>query len=137
MLGLSTKTIYAVAALYELDLRGSDKAVKIKDIASAAAIPQNFLEQILLSLKKAGILQSTKGAYGGYKLNKPLNEITLVNIIDILEDGYFQKEHKTGNAALSLFWDAILTKSTLNLDISLSEFKTYRNQINQTLDFSI
>lgn len=137
MLGLSTKTFYAVAALYALDLKRHDKATKIKEIASSANIPQNFLEQILLSLKKSGILVSIKGAHGGYKLNRSLSEITLADIIKILEDSYFQSTCKTDNSVLKLFWDDIQEKTQTNFDIPLSEFKTYRNKINQTLDFSI
>ncbi len=137
MLGLSTKTLYAVAALYELDLKKSDQATKIKEIAANANVPQNFLEQILLSLKKSGILVSIKGAHGGYKLNRPLSEITLGDIIEILEDSYFQSTCKTDNSVLKLFWDDIQEKTQTNFDIPLSEFKTYRNKINQTLDYSI
>lgn len=137
MLGLSTKTFYAVAALYALDLKTHDKATKIKEIASLANVPQNFLEQILLSLKKSGILVSIKGAHGGYKLNRPLSEITLGDIIEILEDSYFQSTCKTDNSVLKLFWDDIQEKTQTNFDIPLSEFKTYRNKINQTLDYSI
>jgi len=137
LLGLSSKTFYAIAALYVLDLKGGEKATKIKDIAATANIPQNFLEQILLALKKNGILLSIKGAHGGYKLNRPLAEITVSNIIEILEDGYFQNDCKTGNSALKLFWDDIQEKSHAHFNISLSEFKTYRNKINQTLDYSI
>ncbi len=136
-MGLSTKTLYALAALYELDLQGSNKATKIKEIASNANIPQNFLEQILLSLKKSGILISIKGAHGGYKLNLPLSDITLFDIVQILEDGYFQTSCKTDNSALKLFWEDIQEKSRANFNIPLSEFITYRNKINQTLDFSI
>ena len=137
MLGLSTKTLYAIAALNELDLQGGDKAIKIKEIASGANIPQNFLEQILLTLKKSGILISTKGAHGGYKLNQSLSKITLADIIDILEDGYFQTACKTENAAIKLFWEDIEKKSRIHFDIPLSELTNYRNKINQTLDFSI
>jgi len=137
MFGLSTKTYYAIAALYELDSRGSDKAIKIKEIATSANIPQNFLEQILLALKKSGILLSIKGAHGGYKLNSPLSQITLADIIEILEDGYFQSTCKTENDVLKLFWNDIQVKTKTNFNIPLSEFKTYRSKINQTLDFSI
>ena len=137
MLGLSTKTFYAVAALYTLELKESNKAIKIKEIASSANIPQNFLEQILLSLKKSGILMSIKGAHGGYKLNRPLSEITLGNIIEILEDNYFQSSCKTDNDVLRFFWDDIQEKTQKNFDIPLCDFKTYSNKINQTLDFNI
>ena len=51
MIGISSKTIYAIAALQELDLIPDNEVLKIKEIAANASIPQNFLEQILLELK--------------------------------------------------------------------------------------
>ena len=142
MLGLSSKTAYAVAALFELDQKSPEEATKIKEIATAANIPQNFLEQILLALKKAGVLTSTKGAHGGYKLSKPLTEITLTEItlaeiIGILEDGYFDERCKTDNDALKLFWNDIRKHALEAFDIPLSELRRYRNQVNQTLDYTI
>ncbi|MCB4762281.1 MAG: Rrf2 family transcriptional regulator, partial [Sulfurovum sp.] len=58
MIGISTKTIYAVAALRELENASGNDVLKIKEIAARASIPQNFLEQILLELRKQGILLS-------------------------------------------------------------------------------
>jgi len=81
MVGISSKTIYAIAALQELGSIDSDKVLKIKEIAINANIPQNFLEQILLELKKQGLLTSIKGAHGGYKLAKPLKDITLKDVV--------------------------------------------------------
>ena len=65
MIGISSKTIYAVAALQELGSIPDKEVLKIKEIAANASIPQNFLEQILLELKKQGLLTSIKGAHGG------------------------------------------------------------------------
>ena len=55
MIGISSKTIYAIAALQELGSIQEDEVLKIKEIAANASIPQNFLEQILLELKKQGL----------------------------------------------------------------------------------
>ena len=136
MIGLSAKTFYAVAALYDLDSREEGKATKIKDIAISANIPQNFLEQILLELKKSGILLSVKGAYGGYKLNRDLSEITLANVVEIVEDSYFESVCKTQNYALKQFWNSFKEKSYTNFDIPLSELKKYED-INGNLDYVI
>jgi len=85
MTGISTKTIYAVAALHELSMIDEESVLKIKVIAERANVPQNFLEQILLELRKQNILISIKGAHGGYKLAKPLKDITLKDIVMVLE----------------------------------------------------
>ncbi|MEY3090699.1 MAG: hypothetical protein RL113_1015 [Pseudomonadota bacterium] len=95
MIGMSSKTFYAIAALHELGSIAEGEVMKIKEIAEKASIPQNFLEQILLELKKQGLLKSIKGAYGGYKLAKSLKEITLREIVTILESDIFSKEYQT------------------------------------------
>ncbi|NOX14629.1 MAG: Rrf2 family transcriptional regulator [Epsilonproteobacteria bacterium] len=137
MVGITTKTIYATAALYQLSFCGQDETLKIKDIAEKANIPQRFLEQILLELKKKGILISTKGAFGGYKLAKPLEDIKLRDIMMILENDNCSDICKTNNSVLKLFWKELQTNLNTVFDIPLSEFKKYEEKINQTLNFSI
>jgi len=99
MIGISSKTIYAVAALQELGSIPDNKVLKIKEIAANASIPQNFLEQILLELKKQGLLTSIKGAHGGYKLAKSLKDITLKDVVLILESDIFADNYQTDNQA--------------------------------------
>ena len=137
MIGISSKTIYAVAALQELDAISGDEVLKIKDIAANASIPQNFLEQILLELKKQGILTSIKGAHGGYKLAKDLKDITLKDILLILESDIFSDNCKTDNAALKLFWEDLRQNVSSQFEIPLSELKNYQLKANQTLNYSI
>lgn len=60
MLGISSKTVYAIAALKELGRVPEDEVLKIKEIAANANIPQNFLEQILLELKNKAYLPVPK-----------------------------------------------------------------------------
>lgn len=137
MIGISTKTVYAVAALYELGTIEAGKVLKIKEIAANASIPQNFLEQILLELRKEGILSSIKGAHGGYKLAKELKDITLKEVMETLETDAFSDVCKTDNPALKLFW-ADITQSMSDLfEIPLSELKDYQLKVNKALDFSI
>lgn len=137
MLGISNKTIYAIAALQELDNIEKDKVLKIKEIASHANIPQNFLEQILLEMKKQGLLISTKGAHGGYKLAKALKDITLKDVVIILESDIFSDICKTDNAGLQLFWQAFLEDAMKSFEIPLSELRTFQLKATQTLNYSI
>lgn len=137
MIGISSKTVYAVAALQELGSVEGNKLLKIKEIATNASIPQNFLEQILLELKKQGILTSTKGAHGGYKLAKKLNDITLKDIVVILESDSFSDVCKTENAALKLFWEDLKQNVKSVFDVPLSELKNYQLKANETLNYSI
>jgi Rrf2 family cysteine metabolism transcriptional repressor len=137
MIGISSKTIYAIAALQELGSIPDNKVLKIKEIAANASIPQNFLEQILLELKKQGILTSIKGAHGGYKLAKELKDITLKDVLLILESDIFSDNCKTDNAALKLFWEDLKQNVSSLFEIPLSELKNYQLKADQTLNYSI
>ena len=82
----SAKTEYGAIAVLELARHwNSGETVRIRDIVSAHNVPARFLVQILLQLKAAGLLLSSRGAYGGYRLAVPPNEISLGDIVRILE----------------------------------------------------
>lgn len=137
MIGISSKTIYAIAALQQLGDVSDKEVLKIKEIAAQASIPQNFLEQILLELKKQGLLVSIKGAYGGYRLAKSLQDITLKDVVLILESDIFSDIDQKDNPSLQLFWDDLKQKALTLFEIPLSELKEYQYKINQTLNYSI
>lgn len=137
MIGISSKTIYAIAAFQQLGDISDKEVLKIKEIAAKASIPQNFLEQILLELKKQGLLVSIKGAYGGYRLAKSLQDITLKEVVLILESDIFSDIDQKDNPALQLFWDDLKQKALTLFEIPLSELKEYQYKVNQTLNYSI
>jgi len=78
---LNKKTQYAIKSLIFLAEHEPYTPVLISDIASKKKIPLKFLENILLELKKEGILESKKGKGGGYFLKIPANKIPLADII--------------------------------------------------------
>ena len=83
---LSKRGEYGLRAMIDLaDWTSETQVVQIKDIATQEKIPVKFLEQILLTLKNAGLLQSKMGVGGGYYLAKPPEEITLGQIVRILD----------------------------------------------------
>lgn len=83
-MNISAKTEYACIAVLELASRyDQGKPVRIREIAEANGIPSRFLVQILLQLKSAGIVGSTRGAAGGYQLVKPPGEITLAEVMAV------------------------------------------------------
>jgi len=84
-LRLSTKGEYASRAMLELALRYADGPLHIRDISAAQDIPERFLEQILLSLKRAGYLRSKKGPNGGYFLAKPPTRISVAEVIRVMD----------------------------------------------------
>jgi Rrf2 family protein len=80
----TAKADYAVRAAVELAAVG-DGPVKAEQIADAQGIPLNFLENILAELRRAGIVQSRRGAAGGYLLALPPEEVSLADIIRAVE----------------------------------------------------
>ena len=82
---ISKKTKYGLTALIHLSQRYQRGPVLIEDLAKREALPKKFLETILLELKNKGILQSKKGKGGGYFLWKKQEDISMGEVIRILE----------------------------------------------------
>jgi len=82
---LSKKTRYAMVALARLAKEYGNGPIQIKDISVGENIPKSFLENILLELRKMGILGSQLGKSGGYYLLKKPEEVSLANIIEHFE----------------------------------------------------
>jgi Rrf2 family protein len=85
-MNLSAKTEYACLAMLQLAVDfESGEPVQIRHIADQNGIPARFLVQILLQLKGAGLVASTRGAAGGYRLARPPREISLGDVIEVIE----------------------------------------------------
>jgi Rrf2 family protein len=82
---LSKRTQYSLRALYSLTRHYGKGPTLISQLAEDEAIPKKFLEQILLSLKNLGLVSSKKGKGGGYQLAQPPEQITLANVIRMME----------------------------------------------------
>ncbi len=83
---LSAKTEYACLAMLQLaDDYSTGEPVQIRRIAAKHGIPSRFLVQILLQLKGVGLVASTRGAAGGYRLARSPHEITLAEVIEVME----------------------------------------------------
>lgn len=82
---LSKRTQYSLRALYALTRGYGRGPMLISQLAEDEAIPKKFLEQILLSLKGLGLVDSKKGKGGGYMLVQPPDQITLASVIRMIE----------------------------------------------------
>lgn len=83
---ISAKTEYACIAVLELAARHDrGEPVRIRDIAESHGIPSRFLVQILLQLKNAGLVASVRGAAGGYQLARQPEEITLLDVMSVVD----------------------------------------------------
>jgi Rrf2 family protein len=86
---ISAKGEYAAKAVLHLSLQ-YPRVVTIHDVAESHRIPVKYLEHILLTLKKAGLLKSHRGVHGGYALARPPKEISIGEVLRVV-DGKFSQ----------------------------------------------
>lgn len=128
MAGVSTKGLYGLAAMYELSLASTDKPMQIKEIAANGDIPHNYLEQLLSSLRKAGLVTSIRGAYGGYFLSRKAEEISVLEVLEVLEGSICKMEMKTSSPVLEMFWEDTRSKVQELFSLKLSDLdRNYQN----------
>jgi len=112
MLSITTKSPYALRALTELATIGAEHPIPIGELARRREIPVQFLEQLFAVLRRAGVLRSQRGVKGGYSFAREPSEITVLEIVELL-DG------KLGAGAESIFSEAaeaaraVLSNSTI------------------------
>src|SRR5215475_7485982 len=82
---ISQKGLYALQAMMMLARHYNQGAIRIRDIAYEEELPEKFLELILLELKNARMVESVRGAKGGYQLRRPPSEIYLSEIIRLID----------------------------------------------------
>ena len=134
----SAKAEYACLASLELAARwGDTKPVRLADIADKHDISRRFLVQILLQLKGAGLIASTRGASGGYQLARPPDRITLGDIMGVIEraepnPASLKADPTPLATALHDVWDAIaatrqklLNETTLAHIVSIGQGLQY------------
>ena len=104
---LSTKGRYGLRALVDLAVNSREEAVCIQSIADRQNISESYLEQLMRLLRKAGLVQSVRGAGGGYRLARPADSISVGDVLRALEGDLeavnckaFQKEHPCEGADL-------------------------------------
>lgn len=84
LISITSKSRYAVVALAEL-ARAGDRPVPIKELAERREIPEQFLEQLFSTLRRNGLLTSHRGMRGGYTLSRPPEEITVLEVVQVLD----------------------------------------------------
>jgi len=83
---VSAKAEYACLAVLALARQGPEAPpLRIREISGKYAIPERYLVQILLQLKGAGLVASTRGAFGGYRLARPASSISLSEILGVID----------------------------------------------------
>jgi Rrf2 family transcriptional regulator, cysteine metabolism repressor len=85
VISITTKSPYALQALAELGRTGSDGPVPIGELARRRDIPVQFLEQLFAVLRRSGVLRSQRGVKGGYSFARRPAEITVLELVELLD----------------------------------------------------
>jgi Rrf2 family protein len=81
----STKSEYGVRVMVELARRGGAEPVALAEIAEHEGLPLAYLEHLVARLRRAGLVESRRGAHGGYLLARPSAQITMAEVVEALE----------------------------------------------------
>jgi len=107
VISITSKSPYALRALAELGRTGAAGPVPIGELARRRDIPVQFLEQLFATLRRAGILRSHRGVKGGYTFARPGTEITVLEIVELLDgplgggaEGVFSEAAEAARAVL-------------------------------------
>jgi Rrf2 family transcriptional regulator, cysteine metabolism repressor len=85
VLSITSKSPYAIRALVELHRIGDEVPVPIAELAKRGETPQQFLEQLFATLRRAGVLRSQRGVKGGYSFARPAAQITVLEVVEQLD----------------------------------------------------
>jgi len=113
MISITTKSPYALSALVELHRHGERGPVPIAELARRRDIPVQFLEQLFATLRRAGIVHSQRGVKGGYTFARPPGEITVLELVELL-DG------PLGGGAIGVFADAARAARSVLADSTIA-----------------
>ncbi len=123
---LTARSEYALLALVYLARNESEGYISVDTIAQAQKIPPKFLEQLMLALKRAHFLRSTKGQHGGYQLAKKPDQITLAEVIRLFDGALAPTESVSEN-----FYESTPIEKEKKLT---RVFKDIRDYVSQKLE---
>lgn len=100
-MNLSKSVLYGIAALLELADHRSEAPLCAAAIASRTGMPSRYLMEIMKSMRDAGLVTSTRGSGGGYKLSRPLSRISVYHIYEAIAGHHPQEQLPTDAFAAS------------------------------------
>jgi Rrf2 family cysteine metabolism transcriptional repressor len=134
---LSARAAYGLAAALVLAEKRSQGPVQIREIAEQQSIPQHYLEQILVTLKRSGLVESFRGAQGGYALARGPSAIRIDEVLAALDGALAVVPEARRDDGLAFFWDELEQGIAGLMDLSLEDLLLRRQRAVGTLDFSI
>jgi Rrf2 family protein len=114
MISITSKSPYAVSALVELHRHGDVGPVPIGELARRGEIPVQFLEQLFATLRRGGLLRSQRGVKGGYSFARPSSEITVLEVVELLEG-------PLGHDAKGVFANAAMAARTVLAESTIAD----------------
>jgi Rrf2 family protein len=128
---------YGLLAMYELANHDRATPMDATSIAKSADIPKNYLNQLMIKLKKADLIQSIRGKNGGFVLIKDPKDISVKDILLALEGDMLINDKSTKESFLELFFLDINERIKIFLDISLEDLKKYQDLYTKSFNYSI
>ncbi len=105
---LSSKAVYALAAMHVLSHAPRGRAMQVREIAAMTNISHGYLEQLLSLLRRSDLVGSIRGAHGGYRLSRKAHEIKVIEIIEAVEGPFYKIDGNVGSSLiLEYFWGDI------------------------------
>ena len=137
MFSVSAKGIYGLVALVELASNYNKDHIRIKEIAKMHNIPQHYLEQLLIILKRAGFIKSIRGNQGGYAMAKSPHQIKISDVLQILEGDIKLIPLDKQNNMLQFFWESLEKVICNELDITLNDLLLKKQQFEKRIMYNI
>ena len=137
MFTISAKGVYGLTAMVELAHSYQSGPVQIRDIAATHSLPQHYLEQILVVLRKAGFVESFRGAQGGYALAREPRLIAVNGILTTLEGRLEIVSEDKRNGALDFFWDRLEASIATLIDLTLEDLLQDKLRAEQSFVYTI
>ena len=137
MFTLSVKAMYGLTAVLELGLNYSKGPMLIRDIAEAHAIPQHYLEQILVTLKKGGIVESYRGINGGYTLGSHPAHVKVIDILSLLEGQLEILKAPQREGILHFFWHDIEKAIKHTIEVTIHDLILQKQGFDKRIDYEI
>jgi Rrf2 family cysteine metabolism transcriptional repressor len=137
MLSISSRGVYGLTAVVELGRRHGLGTVQIRDIARVHNIPQHYLEQILVTLKKARLVKSHRGAQGGYSLARGPGQIKVLEVLESVEGELEVVPLRKRDGVLAFFWSTLDASLRDILSLSIEDLILDMQKADSLVNYSI
>lgn len=136
MMRMSSQVEYGLRAMLDIATHGNENPVQARDIHQRQQIDEHFISQILLMLRRAGLIESLRGRQGGHRLARSPEQITLLEIIEAVEGCDDSHERPLNNAVVDAsvvrdMWQTAREQARQMLvNVTLADLRDRRNLLN-------